>query len=326
MKIKNMKIKKLVLSVALLITSTLFGQISTTKIASKLESISVFDSLTNYLGKDFSKYVGQELYLKGVSESLREYGYREFYIHPYRVNYDYPIYKPDKSKFHSSYDSLSGKYFKVLDIYTEIVRNGLGDKMYDNQYLKLLEKKSNDTVYFKYDDKYEHTFPFIVVGFFEKIKQQAIGKSFVFGSTDRRFGDDELDIKTGNPIKFSLGGKWQCIDVTIEEKYYNLSLILKDKIGQSMAVSYEMVIGPDKLYDVFTEKESDRYKAKFGIEIWNCILQGKARIGMTKEMCRLCWGDPKDINETITAGRKREQWVYSSGYLYFDNGKLTTIQ
>ena len=37
-------------------------------------------------------------------------------------------------------------------------------------------------------------------------------------------------------------------------------------------------------------------------------------------------GGPQKINETITAGKKTEQWVYEDNYLYFDNDKLTVIQ
>ena len=47
---------------------------------------------------------------------------------------------------------------------------------------------------------------------------------------------------------------------------------------------------------------------------------------MSKEMCELSWGKPKSINETITSGKKSEQWVYSDNYLYFDNGIVTAIQ
>ena len=93
-----------------------------------------------------------------------------------------------------------------------------------------------------------------------------------------------------------------------------------------MTIGYEMAIGPGKFHDVFTDKEAEKYKARFGLDIWNTILQGKVRIGMTKEMCRLSWGDPEKINETITAGKKSEQWVYTDNYIYFDNGKVTAIQ
>ncbi len=52
------------------------------------------------------------------------------------------------------------------------------------------------------------------------------------------------------------------------------------------------------------------------------------RIGLTAAQARTsCWGEPEYINRTQTASHVREQWVYPGvGYLYFDNGILTTIQ
>ncbi|MFB5088623.1 hypothetical protein PGC35_15685 [Psychrobacillus sp. PGGUH221] len=38
------------------------------------------------------------------------------------------------------------------------------------------------------------------------------------------------------------------------------------------------------------------------------------------------WGKPKSINRTETAYGVREQWVYDRGYLYFEDGYLTSIQ
>lgn len=38
------------------------------------------------------------------------------------------------------------------------------------------------------------------------------------------------------------------------------------------------------------------------------------------------WGKPKKINTTTTKYGTREQWVYDGGYLYFEDGKLVTIQ
>ena len=51
-------------------------------------------------------------------------------------------------------------------------------------------------------------------------------------------------------------------------------------------------------------------------------------IGMTKsEAENSTWGRPNKINKTTTAYGTHEQWVYGNGkYLYFDNGKLTSIQ
>ena len=46
------------------------------------------------------------------------------------------------------------------------------------------------------------------------------------------------------------------------------------------------------------------------VEIGRLIFNGDFQIGMTKEMCRLSWGEPKDINRTITKYSTSEQWVY----------------
>jgi hypothetical protein len=55
---------------------------------------------------------------------------------------------------------------------------------------------------------------------------------------------------------------------------------------------------------------------------------GPARLGMsTKEAIHTSWCFPAKKNTTETVGHMREQWVYPDrGYLYFDNGRLTTIQ
>lgn len=56
--------------------------------------------------------------------------------------------------------------------------------------------------------------------------------------------------------------------------------------------------------------------------------KGSAQIGMSKADNLECgWGQPRDVNRTITARSTREQWVYGAGeYLYFENGRLTAIQ
>lgn len=51
------------------------------------------------------------------------------------------------------------------------------------------------------------------------------------------------------------------------------------------------------------------------------------KIGMTAAEARAsAWGEPRSVNRTTTARGEREQWVYSSGYLYLDNGRVVAIQ
>jgi hypothetical protein len=55
----------------------------------------------------------------------------------------------------------------------------------------------------------------------------------------------------------------------------------------------------------------------------------RVRIGMTREQAIAGWGRPRDINRSTYSFGVHEQWVYGeygSGYLYFENGVLTSIQ
>lgn len=228
--------------------------------------------------------------------------------------------------YHSKYDELVGMYFKVIAIHNHPKATEISSLYSDKYYFELEEKESGDKVYFEYHSKYESSFPFLVVGFYTKLKEQSLGEKFVIGDTKTYFEDNTLDFKTGNPIVFGIGNKWECIDVTIEEKYFSLCLVLEDEKGQTIKVSYESIVGPKKHSRFFTEEDANRYKIKFGTSIWNLILKGEVKIGMTKEMCRLSWGKPNDINKTVSSGYNSEQWVYSDNYLYFDGNILKTIQ
>lgn len=78
-------------------------------------------------------------------------------------------------------------------------------------------------------------------------------------------------------------------------------------------------------------QEEAAYKAKlirkYGKRKASIILEERVEIGFTKEMCIESWGEPYDINRTITQYGTREQWVYGSGsYLYFEGNTLTAIQ
>ena len=51
-------------------------------------------------------------------------------------------------------------------------------------------------------------------------------------------------------------------------------------------------------------------------------------IGMNREdVLASSWGKPDSVNRTTTSSTTSEQWVYGArNYLYFENGKLSTIQ
>lgn len=318
-----MKIPLTILFIALTIST--FGQITTTKVIQKIDSTKIlsYDSTRNFLGDDLKKYVGQSFYLKGKNESLREFGYQGFYTYPKYSSYDLKsgVYKCCDG-FHSLYDSLVGKYFKVIGV-IDPPKGGIDEYIYrDKYFLKLQEERSGDIVYFEYDPKYEFEFPFIVVGYYDKLKRLAVGKEYVIAY----YLSGHTDLQTGKEVTSKSGQKWKCIDITVDEKEYKPAYIIENEIGEKTLIPCDWLVGKDNYGKVFTTQEADNYKKRFGIEKFNLILEGKVRIGMTKEMCKLSWGEPKDINVTITSGSKSEQWVYDDNYLYFENGILTTIQ
>lgn len=50
-------------------------------------------------------------------------------------------------------------------------------------------------------------------------------------------------------------------------------------------------------------------------------------IGMSEDdALKSSWGRPSSVNRTTTARGVHEQWVYPGGYLYFDDGVLTSVQ
>ncbi|MDM1377389.1 hypothetical protein, partial [Myroides marinus] len=189
----------------------------------------------------------------------------------------------------------------------------------------LFYKSQDDLVYYLYNSDNDFSFPFITVKYFLKIKNDNIGNKFVLrGKNWESPTSSIIDIKSGNPIKnFSSGGVWTCIDVSIDERDSNISLVLENTSKEQILLEVNTARNNDF---VFNYEQAELYKKKFGSEKWAKIVDGKVSIGMTKEMCEVSWGKPQYINKTITANKSSEQWVYSDNYLYFDKGILTAMQ
>jgi len=311
MKTNIMKEKITILSLVLLCQLS-FGQISTTKVAEKDEKkvIKPYDSLQNFLAEDAYKYIGQDLYLKGKPESLREYGYDNFIKEMDKGSGKGNIYKCCDG-YNSSYDALNKKYFNVLDVIEK--QNSFGSEFY----LKLKDKESKDILYFEYNSKFESSFPFITVGFFEKNKERLKGKSFILA--DGKINNAN-DINTGKPITYKLGQTWKYVDLTIEEEYYTLSAILENDEGEKITFSYNSIFGENSR-GVFQKENADKYIKDYGIDTFTKMLNGKVLVGFTEKMVVDTWGKPEKINRASYG----DQWVYDGQYLYFENGKLKSF-
>lgn len=279
----------------------------------KKVNISTYDSLTNFK-KNPSEYIGQRLYLKPRSESLRKYGFDKFY--PRKENKIWKTYS------YFTHDSIAGKTFDVLGVVK------IDEKAtYSETCLILKEPKTNDTIYFEFDPIYEHSFPFIVEGYHKKLLSKFKGVKYVSrykNLNDYDSGKQAIDIN-GELVNNSVGSVWTIDDFIVEDKYYNLEALLVNSSGQKVLHSINAFENNHNYWFVPLSL-CNKIKNKYGSNLYQTALDGSVKVGMTKELCEFAWGKPDDVNKT-TGGSTREQWVYKSGsYLYFTNGKLTSIQ
>lgn len=109
---------------------------------------------------------------------------------------------------------------------------------------------------------------------------------------------------------------------------------LKQEQHKRISVKYGKNIA-DRL-ELFDDKSIERFEqlvTKYGKNNAILMIEGRTRIGWTKEMCIESWGNPTRINSTETAHGVYEQWVYDYSYdyevnlffLYFENGHLVAI-
>jgi hypothetical protein len=61
---------------------------------------------------------------------------------------------------------------------------------------------------------------------------------------------------------------------------------------------------------------------KYGSNIANRIFSGKIWKGMNSEMVKDSWGNADKINRIISGNITKEEWIFRSTWLYFENNTL----
>lgn len=269
----------------------------------------VFDSLENFK-TDPTLYVGQTFFVKPINESRRQYGYSKIYPRKNgRIWVSHEGYP---------YDLIAEKYLLV----TDVVKLD-SSKLYSPTIIVMQDKQSNDTLYFEFDRIFKHSFPFLVEGYFEKLKKTYLGKKYVSRFSNNH-NDPILDIN-GQPILNRVGDVWEITDVILEDRYYGLQFLLKNSEERLYATAIDDLTSENFRF-LYPHNEAVSLMKRYGQPLYKKALSGVVSIGMSKDLCELAWGKPSNINTSI-GGTNREQWVYEGrSYLYFTNGKLTTIQ
>lgn len=108
-------------------------------------------------------------------------------------------------------------------------------------------------------------------------------------------------LKLAHKLNFNRHTDWPAFCNTFEN-----TIQVQNRVSEIKALTKKLSLSPDRLN-----------KVKHGI-IW---------IGASVDHVLISWGTPVDINTTINASGKREQWVYRGGnYIYITNGIVSGIQ
>ncbi|MBP2617976.1 hypothetical protein [Chryseobacterium jejuense] len=309
-----------------------------------------FDSISNLQLQerfvDYKQYVGYKVFYKPQSKKYKSSS-SENYL---------DILSDSDGKYFTILDitardrySKDREYKKLEDMPSDILKNVAELKV------QLKDDKTGDSLYWHVNMAISiQNYPFLLVPYFEKAKKDFVGQRLVAKKTISEL----IDSKTGKVLNIEPKEIWFCEDLSLTEtsnqKYLtplfyltnrNYSVVLDiDKLRKSFIteVQYDKIQEEKKIAEaekikqekadeqkrIAEDKKSKQlYINKYGAKLGSLIADNKVAIGMNREMCRLAWGEPLDINRITMKGYAHEQWVYGFGtYLYFNNGILSTIQ
>lgn len=239
----------------------------------------------------------------------------------------------------SKFGTLDNEVFEIVGV--DSIKSEYTDTKYF--YLKVKNERYPSTHYLEVgmcSDGYLndlHPFDLIILGYFEKLKERSKGKKFVNKYPDNHslYGLSEVVFKLsdGKPLTaIPENHVWEVSDIAFvqTDNYTGISYILdspsiKDvfcRLGTSDLQPYDEFVAEQKR----TKDWENSMIRKYGRTNGNLIIQGKVKLGFSKEMCKEAWGEPERINKSTGSWGTHEQWIYGLGsYLYFENGKLTSI-
>lgn len=272
-------------------------------------AITSYDSLKNYTlqTKDL---IGQKLFVKPKMGELRKYGYRGFYTTYQKNLWSLPYSKQLESTYcpnnglqgYSNYDSLVGRYFIVTKILTDSTDIG---SEFGYSFLKLKDEKTQEVLYYHYgenlphDDFNETDFPFIISGYFEKLKMRYVNKSYTIHHSALV---EKINILNGKKILFKKSkdkkmkkhesgwSAWKCVDIQMDDNYQIVAIMI-DELKQKIQVPISTFINvkdcckyhDGKLFLYEGDKQFDIYsKYKHEERIYEADIQTKKQFLKTE--------------------------------------------
>jgi len=267
-------------------------------------------------------WLGKKFIFLEKPKSSQKYGFdlhlvKNFYAH--RSSYDSDLETDVTSNLR--YDKFVGRIMTVVDI---------EDKPFDS----IITFQGDETKRNIYGKPYKGRIDGIaLIDDMEKAKTRWLGKTvyaklkaiITYSAEFDKFGD--VKVQVAEPLKvsdlwwgfYSIDPLWLIVETSKGERGFISFAYSWTNIYRDWWKDYRP--WEDKFFE-----ENPKVKFKWTDDVWNLISSGKVKLEMTKEQVQLSWGRPKKVNEDIYQGSVREQWVYDSQYLYFENDQLTAMQ
>lgn len=283
-------------------------------------SQSTYDSLRNFPGEQVGDLMGQTLFLKGMSLRMRGYGYSGFYTRvPDGIADSRAIYQrgAELNRFNTPYDALAFRYFTVVDV----VRSGKGmDVTYPRErtFLKLLDKSNSELLYYEYDPRHEGHFPFVVQGWFHKLRDQWNGRRVLVRRIEGLCAAEFLNAAIVPGDTLTSAGFF------VEDRTYTILGSFKRSDGQELYVDLAKVDDPSLLLEL---SAASRLRELFGQDMFDAVLRGQVKPGMGPAMVEAAIGKPSNVNRIVHTKGTMEEWVYPLGRIVFiENGTVSSVQ
>lgn len=214
-----------------------------------LGKVAKYDSLSNFTYQqnmdDYRKYIGQEVYFFPIVECSYEYGNNMRLIKPDtlwikkvrkpKINKNYKLYynygwEYSNGKDDTNIKAFSGKVFKIVDV----VRNSFSSSL-------VLSSNDNPTklLIYNFSDKYHYESPsFILLGYWQKMKEKLIGKNFICNKNTSIIFDgkgmllQKASLQDEKEICYTI----KEIDLYRNFKYNLPAIIFSDTIGNKFPI------------------------------------------------------------------------------------------
>lgn len=280
--------------------------------------------------------------------------YYPTYPNEYKKNSILFFKKTDKIEI-LDWSQIGNKYFTIVsinpfldesEIYNE-AKSSLSKDFYADILFELKDSISNETIYV-FESQYNPQF--ILVPYFEKMKEQINGKTFIAISDFNAIknpvskNDFSLYIDKGTEWKgeFTLlrkkDLKAEMSNETDDEETLFAVLLSneKDKVIfdlENSRWSFENVLLSKNDFEKQKNTNATKNKSeenalikKYGEKFGKLVFQKKLEIGMSKEMCSDVCGITLNKKKVKNANGEIEVWEYTGILkLYFKNGKLSEI-